>query len=77
MPYTGTPTGLSMKTSGFLTESASAFASVPLVTAGNLSPNGTLVGVPLPEPSSETALYFLSGVVGLGFVVMRRRRNLA
>ena len=32
------------------------------------------VSVPLPEPSSETALYFLSAMVGLAFVVMRRRK---
>ena len=36
--------------------------------------NGIQVSaVPLPEPSSETALYFLSGAVGLALVVMRRR----
>lgn len=44
-------------------------------SSANFSANGTVVGVPLPEPSSQTALYVLSGVVGLGFVVMRRRRQ--
>lgn len=46
-------------------------------STANFSLNGNAVGVPLPEPSSQTALYVLSGAVGLGFVVMRRRRPLA
>ncbi len=50
----------------------------PTAALANFSLNGTRVGTPLvPEPSSKTALYVLSGVVGLGFVVMRRRRTLA
>lgn len=44
-----------------------------LGSTANFSLNGTRVGVPLPEPSSQTAVYVLSGMVGLGFVVMRRR----
>ena len=47
---------------------ANAFGSAP-----NFSLSGPGVSVPLPEPSSETALYFLSGAVGLALVVMRRR----
>ena len=60
---------------------SSTGANTPFVSAlsqtGNFSVNGTRVGVPLPEPSSQTAVYLLSGIVGLGFVVMRRRRTLA
>ena len=43
-------------------------------SAANFTLSGNRVGLPLPEPSSETALYVLSGAVGLGFVVMRRRQ---
>ena len=51
---------------------AGDFAAI--ATNADFSVNGTRVGLPLvPEPSSQTALYVLSGVVGLGFVVLRRR----
>ena len=62
------PNALSYISTGSNTPFISALSA-----AGNFSVNGTRVGVPLPEPSSQTALYVLSGIVGLGFVVMRRR----
>ncbi len=46
--------------------------------AANFSRDGTKIGAPMvPEPSPKTSLYVLGGVVGLGFVVMRRRRKVA
>ncbi len=44
--------------------------------ATNSTPSGHQISVPhVPEPSSQTGVYVLGGTVGLGFVVMRRRRR--
>lgn len=61
----------------FSSGATTAFIST-LGGTNNFTLNGTRIGVPLvPEPSPKTALYVLSGAVGLGFVVMRRRRKVA
>ena len=54
--------------------SVGSFVSMPARTFKNFSPDGPKVGVALPEPSSETSLYVLSGLVGLALVVLRRRK---
>ena len=54
--------------------SVAGAANSPMRTFENFSANSPKADVPLPEPSSETALYVLSGLVGLALVVLRRRK---